>query len=229
MKKEALLALIGLSLAFPLFSSAQSVDLFWQGTGYSMPFYKGRVSWTKLGDVLFMAVPQNLGNSTSLNYRWSKDGTVLGSLSGAGKNTLRLSDSAFSRSTAVMVEIMDGEGNTLASNSATLTPTDGRVLIYENNPLYGYLFHHEAGEGYRMDGKEVAFAAFPLGFNSGRFSSDLAYRWTSPAAQPQTGPFVSYSAPESATGQALINLRVTSEKYFTQSGERKFTLLFGNE
>src|SRR3990167_742525 len=85
---------------------AQSVDILWQGDTYTPPFYKGKSLWSNQSRITFVAIPQGLGNPASLNYKWTKNGTVLGNINGIGKNTLSFTDSILSRPQTIRVDIL---------------------------------------------------------------------------------------------------------------------------
>src|SRR3989344_1441328 len=93
----------------PTLVSAQSVDLLWQGETYTPPFFEGRSLWSNQSRVTIVAVPQGLGNASALNYRWTKNDTVLGSLSGVGKSLLSLKDTILSKPQTIKVEVVSGE------------------------------------------------------------------------------------------------------------------------
>ena len=80
----------------PVFhTNAQSVDILWQGEVYTPPFYQGKTFWSKQSRVTLVAIPHGLGNTANLNYKWTKNGTVLGNINGIGRNYLSFVDSIY--------------------------------------------------------------------------------------------------------------------------------------
>lgn len=224
MKNFGFLLIIFFAL-FPGTALSQSVDLLWHGDGYVPPFYKGRTLWSSQSTITLVAIPHGLGSSANLDFRWSRNGTVLGSLSGAGKNTLNLTDTVLSKTQNITIEIVSDDNETLAVNSASITPAAQSALVYENNPLYGYLFHREVSRTYPLKDEEVTFTAFPLLFNT----ESLDYQWRTNAGRAETSRSVTYRVPEGGSGRASISLNISNVEKILQSASRNFLVEFGEE
>jgi hypothetical protein len=226
MKKFALITLFLLPL--PLF--AQSVDLLYAGNTYTPPFYPGGALWSGESTVTFFAVPQGLGDPATLNYKWRQGTTVLGDLSGVGRSTLTLADTIFSKPVTISVEIVDASGAGLASTFARIAPSAPGLLVYEDNPLYGFLFNHEVSGAYTLPDAETTFGAFPLFFSvSSRLDPNLTYSWRSSAGVDSTASLVTYRAPAGVSGQASISLEAANPATLRQEASRNFLIQFGNE
>lgn len=227
MKITSLLLLTSYFL-LPTSLFAQSVDILFQGETYVHPFYQGRALWSQQSQITLTAIPQGLGASSNLNYKWSKNGTVLGSVSGVGKNSLTFMDTLFSKPTNIRVEIVSETDGTLAESSVTLTPTSPVLYIYENNPLYGFMFHREVGGGYALEGKEVTFTAFPFFANAReRQAANLSYKWSTNSGAGEAGDSVTYRAPEEGAGTALVKLNLTNEGAVLPALTKNFLIKFG--
>ena len=228
MKNALLVASISL-LSIPLLSHAQSVDLLWQGETYTPPFYEGRSFWSKESQVTFLAIPQGLGNAETLNYRWSKNGTVLGSLSGIGQRILKIYDTVLSKSVTIKVEIVSGDNSILASSSSTLAPISPQTMIYEKHPLYGFLFHLAPYDGYMM-GSEATFSAFPFFFNTlSRGDSVLSYTWKNNSQESSREQNVTFRAPEGESGTALIKASIKHANNIFGTADKSFIVKFEND
>ncbi|MEX2013877.1 MAG: hypothetical protein WD896_00800, partial [Parcubacteria group bacterium] len=167
MRKIALLFL-ALPFLIPLPNlEAQEVDILWQAETYTPPFYKGKSLWSNESKITLLAIPSGAGtgNPANLTYRWTKNGTVLGNINGVGKNTIAFTDSIISRPQTIQVDIISAEQGKIASASLTLASSPPSLAIYENNPLYGFMFHKEVGGVYELQGEEVTFTAFPFFFS----------------------------------------------------------------
>lgn len=225
---KRLICLIALCFLLPLFTHAQSVDLLWQGETYTPPFYKGRSLWSKQSSATFVAIPQGLGNSAALNYKWSKNGTVLGTLSGVGKNSIVIADSVLSKGITLKVQVVSSGNNVLGEASVNLAPQNPQVIIYENHPLYGFLFNLETYEGYPIS-NEATFASFPLFFDSpSRQSSVLDYAWKTNSEASHKESSVTYRSPEGGAGTAMVNSSVSHNDKFLEKAERNFSIKFEN-
>ncbi|MES2213827.1 MAG: hypothetical protein V4465_00325 [Patescibacteria group bacterium] len=231
MKTKGFLLLI-LSLCVASFAHAQAipgdVDLLWQGTGYTPSFYKGRDLWATQGQIVFTAIPHVSGGSVI--YRWRKNGEVLGSVSGTGRNSLTLADSIFSKPITVGVEIVDANDSVLAERSVTLVPRAPKLLIYEDNPLYGLMTHHEVGASFVLREREVSFAAIPLFFSvHSRDSEFLKYSWTNNGSVlAQNGNRVTFRTPD-GEGEAAIDVQVKNTNKIAQDTSDLFTVQFGSQ
>lgn len=226
----------GNSLTKSISFSPAEVDLMFQGGGYVPPFYKGRTVWVHQGQVVLFAVPRILNtNGTMINpktliYKWSQNDTILGESSGAGKNTLTLTDSILSLPETIEVDILTDRNTTVATRSITLTPQDPGLLIYEDNPLYGILFNSEAGNQFTALKKEFSFVVLPLFFSTQiRDSKNLSYSWEAGGSISSTNSRVTYSVPDASSGSSRISISANNSMLVTQSASRDFLVQFGNQ
>lgn len=212
--------------------TTNSVDLLWQAETYTPPFYEGRALWSSESHITFVAIPHISGTDpSSLYYRWSQDGTVLGSSSGINKRSLSFSDSVLSLRTEVRVDIMPGIGKgVLASASVSLKPIVPRVIVLEKHPLYGLMFHRPVGSSFDLVSDEVTFSAIPLfAAVSARTVPALSYTWTTNNGDIRNGNTVTYRVPKNASGSSSIRLRTTNTRVLSQPQEKSFTVQFDNE
>jgi len=225
---------ITLLLVSPIFRlHAQEVDILWQGKTYTPPFYKGKTLWSSQSKIALLAIPHisGAGNPVNLTYKWIKNGTVLGNINGVGKNTLAFTDSILSKPQTIKVEILSSSpGTVLASASVTITPVSPMLAIYENNPLYGFMFHREISGTYELREQEVTLTAFPLFFSAAsRMTDSLSYQWRSNDGGVETSNSVTYRAPEDARGASAVSAEVSHEDKILQSSGKHFLIQFGNQ
>lgn len=219
-------------LLLPSFALAQEVDLVWQGDTYTPPFYDGGSWWTKQSRVILLAIPHIPGttNAKNLNYRWSKNGSVLANISGIGRTSFTFTDEILGKPQTFKVDIMSSDGAVLASRSLSLTPTSPLILIYENSPIYGVLFNREVGSSYSLREQEVTFSAFPLYFNIGsRLLDNLSYAWKTDGLATENLPNATYRTPEGRSGSSQISASIQHEDYIIQSASKNFLAQFSNE
>ncbi|MDO8424128.1 MAG: hypothetical protein Q7S54_00770 [bacterium] len=229
MKKSFFLLFAALLLSPLLYARAQSVDLLWQGNGYVPPFYQGRTIWSKQSGVTVVAFTQGLGNQSGLFFKWSKNGTVLGNTNGLGKNSLSFLDSILSKPQTIKVEVLSGE-EVLASSSIVLAPASPSLLVYENSPLYGFLFHKEAGGIYELAEKEITFAAFPLFFSiRDRADNSVGYSWRTNVGEAETGNSVMYRTPDDTSGSSEVSVSASNKDEITQDARKSFLVKFGEQ
>ncbi len=229
MKFFKILLFSTLSLA-PLSTFAQSVDILWEGRDYSTPFYEGGVPWGKEGAIRFVAVPQGLGDSRNLFFKWSRNGTVLGNTNGVGVSVLNLTDSIFSKPQTIGVEVLDSNQNSLAQNSLVVAPQDPSILVYEKSPLYGFMFNNEASAGVEMKDNEIVLGAFPFIFHTpSSVYERLSYTWRSGVGEDSREQLVTYRAPEGRSGQTQVNIKVKNQDSLMQEMTKGFLIKFGQE
>lgn len=228
--KKVVFLLLMFMFSTPFYTlSAQTVDLLWQGDTYTPPFYKGRTLWSNQSRISFVAMPQGLGDSTKLNYKWTKDGTVLGNINGVGRNTLSFVDSIFSRPQTVKVDILSSDKSiVLATASVFVTPISPVLAIYENNPLYGFMFHREISRTFHLQEKEVTFTVFPLFFSTfSRLDNRVGYQWsTNAGGEMESNNSVTYRSPDNATGTSKVLVYASSTDKIIQSANNSFLVEF---
>jgi len=232
MKKFCILLVTFLLISPILYAQAQEVDLLWQGNSYVPPFYEGRTLWSSQSRITFLAIPHGagIGNPANLTYKWTKNGTVLGNINGVGKNTLSFIDSILSKPQTIKIDVFSGPDVVLASASVTVTPISPMLVIYENNPLYGFMFHQETGEIHKLQDQEVTFTAFPLFFSTlNRGGDTVGYEWrTNIGGKAETGNSVTYRAPDDAAGSSEISVRASNKDKILQSSHKSFFIQFEN-
>ncbi len=208
--------------------NAQSVDLLWQGETYTPPFYKGRSLWSSQSRIVLLAMTQGLGNPSNLIYKWTKNGTVLGNINGVGKNSLSFTDSILSRPQTIRVDVLSGQNAVLASASVNVTPEPPILIIYENNPLYGFMFHRAVDREYKFREKETTFTAFPFFFSiSDRADDTIDYEWRTNNGNLETKNSVTYRAPDETAGTSQIEVSASNKEKILQSSGKNFLIQFG--
>ena len=219
-----------LFIGVPLGAQAQSVDLLWHGETYTPPFYKGLALWSRQSRITLVVMPDGLGNRANLDYKWSRNGVVLGNLSGIGKNIISYSDSVLSRAQTFRVDIISSDEDVLASASLTLTPTSPQPLVYENNPLYGLMFHRAVDGTYPLKEQEITFTAFPFFFSTfNRVDKTMAYEWRTNAGEAELNNSVTYRVPENTKGSSEVRVWISNKDKILQSANNNFLVQFGGK
>jgi hypothetical protein len=207
--------------------TSTGVDLMWQGDGYVPPFYEARTLWGNQTGITFLAIPYGFDSTTDLYYKWYLDEDPIGTESGIGRNTFRFADSILSKPRQISVELMRNK-EVVASATEVVSPTSPQILVYENSPLYGYLFNNEIGEVYNMTEPESTFAAFPLLFKTTDKSSGVSYVWSTNSGEGSRSNSVTYRSP-STSGSSRVSVSATSINNPLQSAGRSFTVNFASK
>jgi hypothetical protein len=161
------------------------VNLIVENQSFAPPFYKGGTYFTNQSATRIVAMPNILDensqkvSSKNLVFKWTQNGTVLGSSSGTGKDSILIYGSIPISDIMVKVEIFDLSGQSIASRSLILKTKDPQILFYENNSLYGILFNRAVRNYYLGTREELKITAEPFSysFNTNRDAS-AKYSWS---------------------------------------------------
>ena len=232
MRKIVLSLLLATFGLLPATIFAQSVDLIWEADTYVPPLYKGLPLWTNESDVTFVAIPHLPSvNTSTLIYRWSKNGTILGSLSGVNKRSLTISDTVLSEPVEITIDVFEDNGaSPLASRKARLTPSSAKLVIVEDSPLQGLLLNRAMKQEFILSKDEVTFSAIPFFATvSTRLAGALEYNWTTGTGDKRSGNSVTYRIPQEGKGFTSITLKSNDSKMIVQPKPINFLIKFNKE
>lgn len=161
------------------------VDIIWQADSFVPPFYKGKALYSYQSRITVIALPE-FTNSTgvkinpeNLIYKWSKDGTVLGGVSGYGKNKFSFTKLLISSPPEIEVEVSSADRETRASGRIMIEPVESKAVLYENNPLYGIIYEKAVVNDFKMGGSEITLAVAPYFFGLEELNGGkVKYNWS---------------------------------------------------
>lgn len=140
--------------------------IVWEADTYTPPLYKGRSLFTSQSTLHFVAIPNIVRNgsrvpNSQLVFTWEHDGTILGSKSGTGQDSLTLTGSILSQPEVVAVEVKTLDG-AISTRERIVVPIIGsRVRIYEDTPLLGTRFERALGATEIVTNQEITLRAYP--------------------------------------------------------------------
>ncbi len=208
------------------------VDLIWEADTYTPPFYKGLPLWSKQSQIKFVAI-ENIPNKSpsTLIYRWSRDGKVIGSSSGVGQNTFTFSDSVLSLPTEIEIDVFEEEGQgSIGSASLVLRTIPSKSIVVEDNPLYGLMLNKAISGEFIIKEDESSFGAIPFFENvSARFAPAITYTWSTNTGDRRLGETVTYRAPEKGEGTASITLTTSNKKTLSEPTRNNFLIRFNKQ
>jgi hypothetical protein len=213
-----------------------NVDLLWEAYTSTPPFYQGKSLVSHEAQVKVLAVPDLVSSSgaklnpNGLVYKWSKDGTVLGSQSGLGKNTFIFRMPQLTEISTITVEVTSADNLITARTSQTFRSQDPTVRMYENHPLFGVRFEKSLSSGDNsLEGSEIVIVGYPYFFSSGNSSeTSLKYNWRiNKLGTNVTTNRITLRAPEGQKGSSQINFKVDNMKEIMQSAESTVHVIFG--
>ena len=174
------------------------VDLLWESDSYVPPFFRGR-SLPSAGTNLrleaaarFKKDDGSLVPGRDIVFTWRKNGYVVKSASGRGKDRVLLPSPPLFGSDTVSVEARTSDGLFEGVASARIPATEPHLSLYEDHPLFGILYHQALGATARLPEVEASFAAVPY-YAEARSPNggELIYEWrvnghaiTSDASRP---------------------------------------------
>lgn len=218
--------------------SSSAVDLVVEPMAYTMPFYKGKPIFLAEGTIKVVAIPDIMidGKKVSSNdlvFRWSKGGTVLGSNSGKGKNSIVITSTIPVRDISLNVDVLDSNNNLLASNSKIISKNTPTILLYEKNSLLGILYNKAIYGTYNLGLKEeITLIAKPFSFSFNEDNtSESNYVWyvnnkkilltdkTNELILKQTG---------NTSGTTNISLNLNNINKINQYTNNQINIKFGN-
>lgn len=212
------------------------IDLLWQASSYVPPFYQGKALYPHQGLITFTAIPNvsatgNIIKSAgSYIYTWKKDGDVLGTFSGYGKNTFTLRGTIISRPFTMSVDVSSTNGTSLGTASEAIDPKTPQVSLYESDPLLGVLYNRSLSS-FVMENKELSIASVPYHFNAGGEPLDLQYKWTMNGQEvsSQNDPSIlTVRNTAGSSGKTSIGLQISNTLKILQSASDAMTIIFGN-
>ena len=216
--------------------SPVELDLLYDAPTYVPPFYRGR-SLPSAGTVTrLQALARFTKSGSSLSesqiiYTWSKNGRVLGSLSGAGKSTLSIEAPALFSSDTVSVRATSKDEVLSASASVTIPSTESYVALYQDHPLYGFMYHKMVESVASVPDREMTFAVVPY-FASARSPEDtsLEYHWSvdnSPVAASTTNKSLLTIRAGSSGSVAALKLEISHASNIFMSAAGSWAITFG--
>ena len=214
-------------------SEAGSVDILYQTSGYVPPLYPGKAIRADQNEIVLTAIASDK-NGTVINpknvlFTWSKDGEVHADLSGLGVNTFKYDGGGVSRPFTVNVRASTRDAKVNASNEINIDRTSPEIILYENNPLYGFQFQKALTQSVILNGQEMKISAFPFFFSAAYGTKNsFTYSWSmNGTVMPGiTTSDLLLRKTDTDSGTATINVDVQNTKQFLQSARAGLMLKF---
>jgi len=212
--------------------------LLWEAETYTPFFYRGRSLYSSGSTIRaeafsnFVDLDGNQINSNELIYTWSKNGTVLGSLSGIGASTLITEGPKFFGTYILAVEVATKNGTQVARSAALVETQDPQIVLYENDPLIGVKFHSAIQKNYFSAGEsQMTVQATPYFMDTTNVNSrELDYSWKVNGVEvfgEQESPSVLNIQLSSNEDIATrINIVINHARHLLQTGKGDFNITF---
>lgn len=217
-----------------------SVDLITEADTYIPPFYKGRSLFTPQSNVKIAAIASLFENGVKLSknqiiYNWYRNGEYITEVSGVGKDSAVFQGNMVSRPFNVSVIAESINSNLKAEKSILISTKNPKVVLYENNPIYGSVFEKSLSGTFNFDREEVGITAVPYFFSADRRDSEyLKYSWFENGreiGENTLGSFINYLNPnKEKNGISNLGVEIESNKNFLQNNSSYFQInVLGNQ
>lgn len=210
------------------------IDLIYEANTYTPPFYKGRSLFTDQSVVTVLALANLIENGSKLQknkiiYNWYKNDQKISEFSGVGKDSISIQGGIVSRPFYISVLTESINSGLKAKKKILINPTAPKVVLYENNPIYGSIFEKALTGMFNFDREEVGITAIPYFFSvKNKTSGSLKYSWFENGeliGDETFGSFINYLNPKrSLNGISNIGVSVEHSENFLQSGMVSFKI-----
>ncbi|PIR84179.1 hypothetical protein COU18_00280 [Candidatus Kaiserbacteria bacterium CG10_big_fil_rev_8_21_14_0_10_51_14] len=214
------------------------LDLLVDSDSYVPPFYRGRAYISPGTRVILRAIPQfkrpggSYVSDTNINFTWKKNGEVIGSASGRGRSSAVITAAHLFGTERITVEARSTDGLFAHEASYSLSPLQPTLMLYQDHPLFGLMYHQALGPTNFIPDVEMTFVAVPY-FAEAQRPEDFAliYAWRvngkaipSSAASPNA---ITINA-ENSSGRALLGLELTHATNYFLDAKGSWSITFSD-
>ena len=211
------------------------ITTLWQATTYTPPFYRGKALLAPQAQVQVIAIPDNNtpGNALSagnLVYVWKKDGDVVSSASGYGKNVFSFLGPKPYSDANVSVVVSSLDNSVQSETQVALSLTQPFILFYEKDPLLGVLYNNPIQMNYTLSKKQITVVAEPYFFSNDESDTQtLSYTWSMNGQTTQNyGRSITLRNDTGAQGDSLISLSMSNIEKSFQEASQSLHVYFNN-
>lgn len=209
------------------------LDLLWTTDSYAPPFFKGRRLAGNGATISASAIAHFTNGTTTVResnivYTWYRNDSVVASVSGRGKSHATLQGPARGAET-IRVVAESADRLQRAEASATVTALDPKIVLYENHPLFGVLYHRAIVGDVNTIEQELKVTAVPY-FARTKSPRTLSYEWSvndSAVPPDPSTPGTLIIAAKGYTGPAAISLSVMNPDDILMRSIGAWRIIFG--
>ena len=214
------------------------LDLLVDSDSYTPPFYQGGVRASVGTNLRLQALPRFKRGGVSvpaatLTYTWRRNGEILRNSSGLGKSAASIPVQHLFGSDTVSVEAQSADGLLAHTASLSFSASEPILMLYEDHPRYGVLFHRALSPSAFISETEMTFAAVPFFFQATRPSDPaLNFAWRVNSATIPTNaenPSELTIDAENSSGIALVELELTHASNYYLDLKGTWNITFSSE
>ena len=213
--------------------SPSEMELLWSTDSYAPPFFKGRKlagADTRMSAYALTHFTRNGVRvpEADIIYSWYRNGVFIAEVSGRGKSRAVLRGPT--RGTdLIRVDAEAADRTESAEASARVSAYDSKLILYENHPLFGILFHRAIVGDVNTIERELNLTAVPY-FARTHDPSTLSYEWTvndmAIESHPEEPETLTVTAKE-YTGPADIGLSAMNSMDVLMRSVGSWRIIFG--
>lgn len=215
--------------------SPANLDLVWEANTYVPPFYKGKALHSNQGSFRVVAMPEFIKNGTkippdNLIYKWANDVESYVNQSGYGKSTIALSGSMLGRGENIRVIATDIDGSMVAETHLSIAPVDPEIVLYENDPYYGFKINSAVPSNFRLKSNEVQIFVAPFYFSKENLNDlSLAWRLNNQAVGELFGSRTAiFRKPDGEVGRSSVSITAENPERILQMADASIMINFEN-
>ena len=216
-----------------------ALDLLWEADSYVPPFYTGRALPSAGSGVRFFVAPHfqipgtnSLISPNELVYTWRKNGKIISSISGKGRHTVLIEGPVLFGSDTVSVEVKTADHTLQGGTSVRIASVEPSIVLYEEHPVFGVLYHRAITEGDTLPETEVTFTATPYYAPvRNRDTRNLLFEWRVNRVSVVNNPTRPHALTLNATGSsgnAFIELVLTHATNFFLRASKAWNITISN-
>jgi hypothetical protein len=218
--------------------SPTEVNLLWEANSYTPPFYAGKALPVSDADITIVAMSEfvtsngNRLSSKDLIFTWQRDGKVLGSLSGRGKDTINIIGPKLSRTSRIEVGVSSSGGSLQGKGTTFISAVSPEIIFYKNDTIFGTRYEKAIRSNTTLSREEIKITAYPYFFSSGsRVVPSSNYEWRVDGSLVESAPNDNSSIilrqVGDGEGSAVVSLSIENTDKILQFAKKSFSLLFG--
>lgn len=214
------------------------IDLLWEAETYTSPFYKGKALPSSDAEIIVVAIPQfvtssgNKIDSNDLIFTWKMDGKVLGSLSGRGKDSIKIKGPKIFNSMLIQVDVSSLSSTLQGKGFEVISSVQPKIVFYENDIILGMKYENAIRNNFALSNEEITITAHPYFFSGNRrVSPDFGYNWSVDGSEVSSSPddesSIILRQVGEGEGSATVALSIQNIDKILQIARESFSLLFG--
>lgn len=206
-----------------LFIDPSRLDLIINANGHTPSFYRGR-SLPSRGSVITAQALVFTDEPGPLRYDWSVNNKTIKQSVGGNNSSINY-EIGLIYEALVTVQVFNGRGELIATESTKFIPNDPEILFYEANPLRG-LIPNVLRDPYQFLNHEMVLRGEPYYFAG--TADDMKVTWKADRTKLKSNqnPFEVSLVKTKESGQAVLSMKVIDTKSHLTSAEADLTIRY---